>query len=75
VGESNPGLTAPTGISILGAILVVILGSINQNLLPTSEENFWSDSTADYNVLRRLLYQNLKRIARKNRQPGENRKN
>jgi hypothetical protein len=42
VGESNPGLTAPIGISILGAILVAILGSINKTLLPSSEENFWS---------------------------------
>jgi hypothetical protein len=74
VGESNPGLTGPIGISILAVILVAILGSINQNLFPTSEENFWSDSTADYNVLRRLSYQNLKRIARNNRQLRENRK-
>jgi hypothetical protein len=34
VEESNPGLTTPIGISILGAILVAILGSINKTLLP-----------------------------------------
>jgi hypothetical protein len=74
VGETNPCLTARIGISTLRAILVAILCSINEILSPTSEEKFWSCSTADYNVLRRISYQKVQRIARNKQQLGENRK-